>query len=327
MKILFTIGAPGAGKGTLSEALSEKLSLKRVITGDILREEIASGSKKGQVIANLIDNGNFVPNEMINEIVLEYLNRDFEEEYLLLDGYPRTINQAKFLKRNLSKNNKEIHKVIYLNPNEDVLKDRVINRRLCSGCKKIYHLKNFPPKKENVCDICGKALTQRKDDTEKSFNKRIKIYKEKTYPVLNEFQNILELKSSSLSENVRNVISELSEYIPIEVGNINTDIDELVLSPDEVGFLIMIKTNEGYCYIGKNNKDVKLRSQLPLHIGYDYLNKLVFFEDDGDSGVLETFKDYEKIFSAVCLLSVFRNKGKTIIESDETEDYKELNLI
>lgn len=327
MKILLIIGAPGAGKGTIANELTKELSLKSVSTGDILRSEIASGSKKGKVISGLIDEGNFVPDEMVNEIIVDYLKRDFEEEYLLLDGYPRTVEQAKFLNKELIKDNNKVYKTIHLNPDKNILKERVINRRLCGNCKEIYHLENFPPKKEDICDICGEALTQREDDSEKSFNKRIEIYKEKTYPVLNEFDAILELNNLSLSKNMRSIIGMLSEYISVEIGDIDTDVDELILNPDEVGFLIMIKTNQGYCYVGKNNKKIKLKNKLPMHIDYDYLNKLVLFEDDGDSGVLDTFKEYEKIFDTVYLLSVFRDNGDTIIESDDTEAYRNIDLI
>lgn len=168
--ILF--GAPGSGKGTQAEVISQYLDLKHISLGDILREEVKKESDLGKEVKAYMDKGSLVPDEVVGRVI----ETKVKTAGFLLDGYPRNLAQAQLLDQILARNNSSIDKVLYLDVDEETIIGRLTKRRLCPSCGKIYHLVNMPPEKEGVCDDCGKELIQRPDDTPQVIKKRWQVF-------------------------------------------------------------------------------------------------------------------------------------------------------
>jgi adenylate kinase len=168
----------------MSEKILEKYNILHISTGDIFRSEIKAQTELGLLAKSYIDKGLLVPDEVTNKMVKSFLEKTDHANGYLLDGYPRTIDQAKAFNALVTRTNLEIDKVIYLRIPFEVLAERVTGRRICNDCKTIFHIKNKPSKVEGVCDECGVTLTQRKDDTLESLKVRVEEYKKLTAPVL-----------------------------------------------------------------------------------------------------------------------------------------------
>ena len=179
---LILLGAPGAGKGTQAELLSEKLSIPAISTGNMLREAIANGSALGQKVKKLMDEGSLVPDDVVLDIVAERVSRPDCSNGFILDGVPRTLPQAKaLLERGIT-----IDHVISIEIADDVIEGRMTGRRVCSKCGNSYHIVANPPKTEGICDQCGEMLTVRKDDAPETVRHRLNVYHQRT-EVLKEF--------------------------------------------------------------------------------------------------------------------------------------------
>lgn len=186
MNILI-MGGPGAGKGTVSAKIVEKFSLLHISTGDIFRSEIGKQTELGLLAKSYIDQGQLVPDEVTNPMVKSFLeNQDTSKGYLL-DGYPRTLAQAKVFDELVKGTDLEVELVLNLHIPFEVLTERIIGRRVCRNCKEIYHITNKPSKVEGVCDLCGGELYQRKDDTVESLKTRLEAYSENALPILDYY--------------------------------------------------------------------------------------------------------------------------------------------
>lgn len=186
MNILI-MGGPGAGKGTVSAKIVEKFSLLHISTGDIFRSEIGKQTELGLLAKSYIDQGQLVPDEVTNPMVKSFLeNQDTSNGYLL-DGYPRTLAQAKVFDELVKGTDLEVQLVVNLHLPFDVLTDRITGRRICRNCKDIYHIVSKPPKVEGVCDVCGGELYQRKDDTVESLKTRLEGYCANALPILDYY--------------------------------------------------------------------------------------------------------------------------------------------
>jgi adenylate kinase len=177
------LGPPGSGKGTYSSRLSARLGIPHISTGDIFREEIKSGSELGRRISEYVSNGRLVPDDTVNKVMEKRLSEEDCGRGFILDGYPRTIQQAEFLDR-LSK----IDVVINLNVPDEVIVRRLSSRLICKKCGAIYNKITLPPKVDGVCDKCGGELYQREDDKPEVVRERIKIYKKEVAPLLEHYR-------------------------------------------------------------------------------------------------------------------------------------------
>lgn len=188
MNILI-MGGPGAGKGTMSAKIVEKYNVNHISTGDIFRAEIGNGTELGVKAKSYMDQGLLVPDEVTNQMVKSYLEHLSDQKNgFLLDGYPRTLDQAEAFDQ-LSKGTAlEIDVVIAMEIPFEVLAERVTGRRLCKECGEIYHIKSHPSMEEGKCNKCGGALYQRKDDTIESLNVRLDEYAKQTQPVLDFYE-------------------------------------------------------------------------------------------------------------------------------------------
>lgn len=188
MNILI-MGGPGAGKGTMSAKIVEKYNVCHISTGDIFRSEIGNQTELGMMAKSYMDKGLLVPDEVTNQMVKSYLeNLEDKKNGFLLDGYPRTIDQAKAFDALSEGSDLAIDTVIAMELDFSVLSGRITGRRLCRNCGEIYHLVTKPPKQEGVCDNCGGELYQRKDDTEESLKVRLDEYSRQTEPVLDFYE-------------------------------------------------------------------------------------------------------------------------------------------
>ena len=189
MKNIILVAPPAAGKGTLAKKL-EELGYISLSTGDMLREK----SKKDEVLSDMMKKGTLISDDIVFKILEENLISLDDKNYIL-DGFPRTVNQAIMYDNLLEKLNKDIGVVIYLDVDKDILLKRTITRRICPNCKRSYSTitENLKPKKENICDVCKSPLVQRADDTEDIFEVRYDEYMDKTYPLINYYEekNIL----------------------------------------------------------------------------------------------------------------------------------------
>ncbi len=174
------LGPPGAGKGTQAEIMSNKLGFTRLSTGDMLREAVRNGTELGKKAKTYMDAGGLVPNEIIIGMMKEKIE-SLSGAYLL-DGYPRTIEQADALGTIV-----DIDLAINIDVADEILVDRLTKRRSCPKCNAVYHLTNKPPKKDGICDSCGAELYQRDDDKEETIRNRLKVYRENTFPLIDYY--------------------------------------------------------------------------------------------------------------------------------------------
>lgn len=212
MKSIIFIAPPAAGKGTHSELLKKKFGYLHISTGNLLREIIATASTLGREVKNIITRGDLVP----DEIVIEILGKKLEEikgKPFIIDGFPRTLPQAEMLNEFLEKE-KINYQVIYLDLSEDVAIERALSRLTCE-CGKTYNLSDdkFKPKKENICDVCGKKLIKRTDDNELSFRVRYNVFMDNMKPILDFYREKNKLKIINVNRASESVQEDIFEVI------------------------------------------------------------------------------------------------------------------
>ena len=176
---LILLGAPGAGKGTQAEVISEHLHIPTISTGNIIREALKSGTAMGLKAKEFIEAGKLVPDDVVIGIIQDRLAQPDCQHGFILDGFPRTIPQAEALDRM----GVVIDRVIDIEVDDDVIAQRVSGRRVCQGCGASYHVDYKQPAQEGVCDRCGDTLVQRKDDHPDTGKERLQVYHEQTEPL------------------------------------------------------------------------------------------------------------------------------------------------
>jgi len=187
--LIILLGPPGAGKGTQAENIVNDYDLAYVSTGDILRKAVKEETPLGRKAREYMDQGQLVPDNLVVEIVRERLQEPDCANGALLDGFPRTVDQAIFLDQMLPDIDAKVDRVLLIDVDENELVDRLTGRRVCSDCGANYHLKFNPPAVRNVCDQCGGDLYQRDDDTLETVKERLEVYKKQTEPLVNFYQD------------------------------------------------------------------------------------------------------------------------------------------
>ena len=181
---LVLLGPPGAGKGTQAERLVEDFGLPYYSTGIILREAVAEESELGKEAKKYMDDGELVPDELINRVVAGRLDSGEADDGFLLDGFPRTIGQAEMLERTLEGLGRELSGVLLIDAPDDEVVRRLSGRRTCAKNSHVYHLEFDPPKNKDVCDQDGSRLIQRDDDKPETIRKRLAVYHDQTEPLI-----------------------------------------------------------------------------------------------------------------------------------------------
>jgi len=181
------LGAPGAGKGTHCKRIVDRYGVLHLSSGDILRRERAEGTDLGREAQGYMDAGTLVPDDLIVKMMSKAVKAGPAAGYVL-DGFPRTVNQAEALDRSLASSDAGIDMVISLEVDDAVVVERITGRRSCPKCGAVYHVKNMPPKQEGICDHDGSELVQRPDDTADVVKNRLATYYEQTKPVVGYYK-------------------------------------------------------------------------------------------------------------------------------------------
>ncbi|NIZ40590.1 adenylate kinase [Entomospira entomophila] len=206
-KLIF-LGSPGAGKGTIAQKLAEHLQVPHISTGDIFRSNIKNRTPLGLQVESITASGALVPDELTIALVQDRLQQADAKQGYILDGFPRTIAQAKALD-DLASIDIAVNFVV---PQEVVIA-RLSGRLTCSNCGRGYHKIDFPPKTPDTCDICGHALMTRKDDTMEAIQHRLAVYEKETAPLIQYYQDKNILANLNSNQNLENVFTELLQTL------------------------------------------------------------------------------------------------------------------
>lgn len=213
---LIMLGAQGTGKGTVAGLLSKSTGWPQISTGDIFRANISEKTELGNKANEYISKGQLVPDEITVPMVIDRLAQDDCKNGAILDGFPRTVDQAKKLDEILSQKGKKVDMVINLTTPRDEIIERILNRRVCSNpqCKATYNLTMHPSKVEGICDNCGAKLVQREDDSdENAIKQRLAIYDEKTSPLIDFYTNKGVLITEEVSERINRLGKDVAEDV------------------------------------------------------------------------------------------------------------------
>ena len=210
---LLIVGAPGAGKGTMSELILENYDVVHVSTGNMLREAIKNEEPVGLKAQEYMLKGALVPDDIIHDIIINRLGKDDIKKGFLFDGYPRTYAQAVDLDSILKELGLNLDLVINLDIEDEVLTKRITGRRLCPNCGSIYNIYFSPSKKEGICDDCGSELNIRKDDNIDSLKVRLEEYHKNTTPVIKHYEEAGIVKHVDASQDIEKVFADINEIL------------------------------------------------------------------------------------------------------------------
>lgn len=208
MRIIF-LGPPGVGKGTQAELVSKKFKIPQISTGDILRQAVRKQTKLGELAKKYMDKGELVPDAVVIELIKERLLENDCKTGFILDGFPRTVAQAEALTSTLKDMGLNIEVVINFQLKDELLIKRLTGRRVCKACGYNFHIYYQPPKNEFVCDKCDGELYQRDDDKEEVINRRLKVYRDKTFPLINYYQQINILKDIDADGDISQIFDKV----------------------------------------------------------------------------------------------------------------------
>ena len=209
---LILLGAPGAGKGTQADFITEKLGIPVVSTGNLLRSAIAHGTELGKKAASYMDNGSLVPDELVLDLVRERISQPDCQKGMIFDGFPRTLAQAEALDKVM-----EVDMVLFLKVEDEAIVQRMSGRRTCPECQTTYHVVSHPPRVEGICDKCGAALGIRKDDRPEVVRQRLAVYHKQTEPIVKYYQQKGLLRVIDSEETVEGTSALVAQALGVGV--------------------------------------------------------------------------------------------------------------
>jgi len=211
---LILLGAPGSGKGTQAKNIAEKVGITHVASGDLFRAAATRGDELGKQAKYYMEKGLLVPDEITIKMILERIDAPDCTKGVMLDGFPRTLKQAKALDQALSKKKQKIDRVFYIKVSTDELVRRLSGRFICRKCQAPYHKVSSPPKKEGICDKCGGELYQRADDTPETVRKRIDVYTKETSPLIDYYKKAKKLVEIKGEGNIDSITENIVASLP-----------------------------------------------------------------------------------------------------------------
>lgn len=212
MRIVF-LGPPGAGKGTQAETVSKEKNVPHISSGNLLREAVESGSEKGIRAQYFIEKGMLVPDELVVDIIRERILKNDCNNGFILDGFPRTLSQAKVLDEMLKKLGNKLDLVFYFALSKESVVLRLSGRRICGECGANYHIKFVPPMKEELCDKCGGELYQRTDDKMETVMERMRVYHEQTEDLIEYYKKNGILKEINSDTKIETITKNILDTI------------------------------------------------------------------------------------------------------------------
>ena len=212
MKIIM-LGAPGAGKGTQAIRIAAEYQIPHISTGDIFRSNIKNGTELGKKARAYMDQGLLVPDELTVDLVMDRLDQDDAKKGYILDGFPRTIPQAKALEKALQERGDKLDYAIDIEVPDENIVDRMSGRRACTGCGATYHIKFQPSAKGALCEICGEPLSIREDDLPETVQKRLDVYHSQTQPLIDFYKERDILRSVDGTKHVDEVFADISAIL------------------------------------------------------------------------------------------------------------------
>lgn len=180
MKAIILLGAPGVGKGTVAEAIRDRLGYVHMSTGDMLRAAVKAGTSVGLKAESFMKRGELVPDEVILALVFDRIDQENKTTAYLFDGFPRTLDQAKMLDAGFAQREGAVERVVLLDAPRELCIERLCGRLTCRKCAAIYHAKNHPPKVDGRCDLCGGDVITRPDDQQETIENRLDVFKRQT---------------------------------------------------------------------------------------------------------------------------------------------------
>lgn len=208
---LILLGAPGAGKGTQAEFISESLNIPQVSTGNIIRAQIKSGTELGNRVKAVVESGALVSDELVVELLKDRISQPDCANGFILDGFPRTIPQAEALEQICA-----IDVVLEIAVQDDTIVARMSGRRVCPACGATFHVENNPPKEEGICDLCGAQLITRPDDDAKVVRQRLDVYHAQTEPLIEFYGKKGLVKSVNGEQDIADVTKSVKEALGIK---------------------------------------------------------------------------------------------------------------
>ncbi len=207
------MGPPGAGKGVRGRIIGKMFDIPVITAGDMLRDATSKGTEDGLIAEGYMNRGDLVPDSIVIAIVEERLSKPDVEKGFVLDGFPRSMNQALALERILKKLNAKLDCVLTVVARPETIVARLSLRRICSKCGAIYHLKDIVPKVKGICDECGGSLIQREDDNEEIIRRRFEVYKKQTFPIIERYSTAGNLKEISGELEIDEIPSILEKLL------------------------------------------------------------------------------------------------------------------
>lgn len=212
MKIIM-LGAPGAGKGTQAKKIADQYQIPHISTGDIFRANIKNGTELGKKAKSYMDQGLLVPDELTCDLVVDRISQPDAANGYVLDGFPRTIPQAEALTNALASRDEKIDYAVNVEvPDENII-SRMSGRRACLACGATYHIEFNPPKKEGICDTCGKELVLRDDDKPETVKKRLDVYHAQTQPLIEYYQKAGALAEVDGTQDINVVFDDITKIL------------------------------------------------------------------------------------------------------------------
>lgn len=208
-KNLILLGAPGSGKGTLSEQLVNELKYNHYSTGDLFRATMKLDTPLAKQIKEVIASGKLMPDSITNEMIASYITNDIKNNnHFVLDGYPRTVDQADYLNKLT-----DIDLAIYLDIEETLAIKRIAGRRVCPNCGKVYNIYFANSQKDGICDVCNASLIQRKDDNEQTAKVRFDVYNKQTSVLIDYYKNKGKLLTVKVDENTKDLLNLIKDQL------------------------------------------------------------------------------------------------------------------